>query len=106
MSPKKVAALGPLLKEYLSYQRLSDDSAHPSAKSLHRHVLTDTTRSRWAYKWGAGDQGENAATLYHTILAALPIGIGITQMLNDTNGNATFGDLANRFQSMPPVPVV
>ncbi len=106
MSPKKVAALGPLTKLYLTYQRLSDDAAHASAKSLHRHVLTDAARSGWRYKWGAGDQGENAATLYHTILAALSIGVAITQMLKDTNGNAAFADLANRFQSMPPVPVV
>ncbi len=106
MSPKKVAALGPLMKQYLSYQRLSDDAAHLSAKSLHRHVLVDAARGGWTYKWGAGDLGENAATLYHTILAALPIGVGITQMLKDMNGNAAFGDLAIRFQSMPPVPVV
>jgi hypothetical protein len=28
MSPKKVAALGPFVKLYLAYQRLSDDSGH------------------------------------------------------------------------------
>ncbi len=106
MSPKKVAELGPLVKQYLTYQRLSDDAEHLSAKSLHRHVLTDAARAGWHYKWCIGDQGENAATLHHTILAALAIGVGITQMLKDKNGNAAFGDLSDRFQSMPPVPVV
>lgn len=106
MSPKKVAELGPLVKQYLAYQRLSDDAAHPSAKSLDRHVLTDAARSGWRYKWGAGDQGENATTLRYTILAALAIGVGITQMLNDMNGNAEFGELSNRFEAMPPVTVM
>ncbi len=106
MSPKKIAELGPLVNQYLAYQRLSDDAAHLSVKSLHRHVLTDAARAGWNYKWCIGDQGENAATLHHTILAALAIGIGITQMLKDKNGNAAFGDLSDRFQSMPPVPVV
>jgi hypothetical protein len=107
MSPKKVAALGPLTQQYLFYQRLSDDAAHPSSKSLHRYMVTDASRSGWkGYKSGAGDQGENAATLHSAILAALPIGVGITQMLKDKYGNAEFGQLADRFQAMPPVPPV
>lgn len=104
MGPKKVAALGPLMRQYLFYQRLSDDAAHPSSKSLHRYMVTDASRSGWSgYKSGAGDQGENAATLHSAILAALPIGVGITQILKDKNGNAEFGQLADRFQAMPPV---
>lgn len=106
MNLKKVAELGPMVAMYLAYQRLSDDAAHISAKSLNRHVWTDAARSGWNYKWSIGDQGENAATLHYTILAALTIGAGITQMLKDTSGNAEFGDLSNRFQSMPPVPPV
>jgi hypothetical protein len=107
MSPKKVAALGPLMRQYLFYQRLSDDAAHPSSRSLHRYMVTDASHSGWSgYKSGAGDQGENAATLHSAILAALPIGVGITQMLKNKDGNAEFGDLANRFQAMPPVPPV
>ena len=75
-----MAALGPLIQEYLFYQRLSDDAAHPSSKSLHRYMVTGGSRSGgWSgYKSGAGDQGENEATLHSAILAALPIGIGIT----------------------------
>jgi hypothetical protein len=107
MSPKKVAALGPLMRQYLFYQRLSDDAAHPSSRSLHRYMVTDASRSGWSgYKSGAGDQGENAATLHSAILAALPIGVGITQMLKDKDGNAEFGGLADRFEAMPPVPLV
>ena len=103
MSPKKVAAMGPLFRQYLFYQRLSDDSAHPSARSLHRHMLTDASRSGWIYKSGAGQQGENAATLHSAILAAIPIGVCITEMLKDTEGNAVFSELADRLQAMPPM---
>jgi len=107
MSPKKVAAIGPLFRQYLFYQRLSDDAAHPSSKSLHRYMVTVESRSGWrGYKSGAGDQGENAATLHSAILAALPIGVGITEMLKDKDGNAEFAALADRFEAMPPVPPV
>jgi len=106
MSPKKVAELGPMVNLYLAYQRLSDDAAHLSAKSLDRHVQTNAARSGWNYKWCTSDQGENATTLHYTILASLAIGIGITQMLKDMNSNAEFSDIANRFGAMPPVTVM
>jgi Family of unknown function (DUF5677) len=107
MSPKKVAALGPLTRQYLFYQRLSDDAAHPSARSLHRYMVTHTSRSGWSgYKSGAGDRDENAATLHSAILAALPIGVGITQLLKDRDGNREFGQLCDRFEAMPPVQAV
>ncbi len=103
MSPKKVAALGPLLIQYLNYQGLSDDAGHVSASSLHRHVLPHPDGSGWDYRWLAGDQGENAATLHRTLLASLPIGIALTQILNDPNSNLAFQALAERFRVMPPV---
>ena len=104
MSPKRVAALGPLLIQYLSYQGLSDDAGHVSASSLHRHVLPHPDGSGWDYRWLAGDQGENATTLHRTLLATLPIGIALTQILNDPAGNVAFQALAERFRVMPPVP--
>jgi hypothetical protein len=106
LSPKNVAALGPLLKQYLSYQRLSDDAAHLSAKSLDRHVFAAPKRTGWHYKIGPGSPDENAATLHHTILAALPIGIEITQRLGEPKGNRIFADFADRFQAMAPVQVI
>jgi hypothetical protein len=106
MSPKKVARLGPILKLYISYQRLSDDSAHLSARSLDRHVMPNEDRTGWAYRRDAGNKGDNAATFHHAMHAALSIGVGITQMLGDKKGNAEFGELAERFYARPPVPVV
>ena len=104
MSPKKVAAVGPLLIQYLNYQGLSDDAGHVSASSLHRHVQRQPDGSGWDYRWLAGDQGENATTLHRTLLATLPIGIALTQILNDSAGNVAFQVLAERFRVMPPVP--
>src|ERR1700730_9129739 len=98
--------MGPLVRQCLFSQRLTDDCAEPFLKLIDSHLLTDASRSGWMYKSGAGDQGENAVTLHSAILAALPIGVGITQMLKNKNGNAEFGDLAERFQAMPPVPPV
>jgi Family of unknown function (DUF5677) len=106
MNVKCVARLGPLNKQYLAYQRLSDDSAHLSARSLHRHVCPNAAGNGWNYKWAPGDRSENAATLHYAILAALGIGVGITQLLGDTDGNAVFGQIANRFHAMPSVGVV
>lgn len=106
MSPKKVAKLGPLLKEYLTYQRLSDDAAHLSAKSLQHHVTIALDRSGWCYRWDDGNSDENAATLHDAIRMALFIGIGITQLIDDTQNNAAFQPLISRFQAMPTVPPI
>ena len=106
MGVKKVAELGPLLTLYLAYQRLSDDAVHLSARSLHRHVMFNAEHSGWCYKVGAGDQGENATTLHYAVRAILGIGVGITQMLEDKEGNAAFGELSDRFHELPSVQVI
>lgn len=106
MNLRDIAERGAVLTMYLAFLRLSDDAAHLSAKSLHRHVRKDPTGSGWHYNWCIGDQDENASTLHLTILAALAIGVGISEMLEEVIGNAEFGDLADRFQSMPRAPVV
>jgi hypothetical protein len=106
MSPKGIASLGPLRPQYLAYQRLSDDSAHVSARSLDRHVTRNEDNSGWMYSWGPGSPEDNAATLHAAILGAISIGIGITAMLNDEHGNAEFGELTRRFQLMPAVKVI
>lgn len=106
MSPKAIAELGPLNKQYLAYQRLSDDAAHTSARSLDKHVEADAQRTGWHYKWGAGDAGEIAATLHHAVLAGIPIGVALTQMLDDKANNEKFGDVSERFLKMPAVEII
>jgi hypothetical protein len=106
MTPKGMAALGPLVTQYLAYQRLSDDSAHVSARSLHRHISVREDLSGWTYVWGPGSKDENAATLREAILGAIPIGVGITAIIDDKDGNAEFSALADRFQAMPKVSTI
>jgi len=106
MSPKAIAELGPLNKQYLAYQRLSDDSAHTSARSLDKHVQADAQRTGWRYKWGAGEASDIAVTLHHAILAGIPIGVGLTQMLDDKSNNEKFGDVSERFLQMPAVGMI
>lgn len=45
-----------MLPRYLNYMRLSEDSAHPSATSLHKHVEVRDDRSGWSYKAGPAGQ--------------------------------------------------
>jgi len=106
LSPKAVAKMGPLTAQYLAYQRLSDDAAHTSARSLDRHVNANATRTAWNYRWEPGTAEENAATLHSVVLAALPIGIGLTQILEDRASGALFGSLVERFQAMPSVSMI
>jgi hypothetical protein len=106
MNIREVSKLGPLTSHYLAYQRLSDCAAHLSAKSLHQHVSANEEKTGWTYKWGPASKGDSAATLHQAILAALSIGIGITQMLNDTAQNSKFGELSNRLDEMEAVPVI
>ncbi len=104
MNLRDIASLGPLEIHYLAFQRLSDDSSHLSAKSLDHHVLRDAERQHFQFRWCIGNLDENSATLYHAVLAALAIGISITQILEDWDNNANFGDLTQRFQELPKVP--
>ena len=106
MSPKAVAEMGPLFKHYLAYQRLSDDSAHTSARSLEKHVLKTADETGWTYKWGVGSKDENAATLHIAIMSGIAIGVAITQILGDGANNSLMGTLMDRFIAMPPVPTI
>jgi hypothetical protein len=104
MSPKKIAKRSPLVNYYLAYQRLSDDSAHVSARSLHRHMNVSKDRSGWNYRRVVGDKAENAATLHQTLLAAFAIGVAATQFLKDKDGNAKLGEILPRLDKLPSPP--
>lgn len=106
MSPKKIAELGPLLSQYLVYQRLSDGAAHTTARALDFHVHRYTDGSGWIYKWGPGSKEENAATLNYACLAAISIGIGVSELLNAISQNATLSTHSERLNKMPPVKII
>ena len=101
ISPKKLAEMGRLGRQYLVYQRLSDDAAHVSARAVHRHLEANADRTGWMYVWGPASKDANAATLHHAVLAGIPVGLAVSQMLADTKANAMLAGLSQRFESMP-----
>lgn len=100
MNIKKLAGMGALTKQYLYYQRLSDDSAHTSARALEHHVQRSDDNSGWHYKWQPANQQENAATLQHIFLGALPVAIGMIQLLKDDKNGAQMNGIIDRFDAL------
>lgn len=101
ISPKKLALSGPLAKQYLTYQRLSDDAAHVTARSLARHSVRE--HGGWRYHFEPGTPTENAATLHVAVQAALSVGLGVADVVSVPDSNAVLAQLADRFSSMPAV---
>lgn len=104
ISPKGLAGEGVLLKQYLFYQRLSEDSAHISIKSLNRHV--QRMGDGWRYRLEPGSVEENEASLHHAIAAVLAVSIGITELLEFSDLNQEFAALSDRFAEMPTGAVI
>jgi hypothetical protein len=100
INQKEMAKLGPMLPQYLNYQRLSDDSVHTSASSLNKHVAANADHTGWSYKLGPGQKDDNAATLHRALLATLPVGIVVTQIIPDPVNNAALMALAERFRTL------
>lgn len=96
MSPKKVAGLSPMQSQYLLYQKLSNDAAHPSAISLMRHVTLDKLEIGWKYRWGPGSKVELAFSLKQAILAAVGFGVAFTQLPELGEHNLVMLPLAER----------
>ncbi len=103
---KDMAKLSTMLPQYLNYLRLSDGAVHTSAASLERHIARRPDKEGWAYKIGPGAPGDIAANLHRAALAALPVGIVVTQIIPDTMGNAALAGLGDRFQALPTGNVV
>jgi hypothetical protein len=97
---KAIAGFSSMKILYSEYQRLSDDSAHLSARSLHRHLTTEGKKIV-GYQIGPGSPSEVAATLHRAIMASLPIGIGITSLFEDVTNNLAFQELGERFERLP-----
>lgn len=100
---RKIAKMGPFTEYYLSFQRLSDDSSHLSARSLDRYVVRNADAGEFFYSWNIGESVDVDSTLYHSVIASLAIGVATTQLVRDLDNNAIFGALRARFDQMPPV---
>jgi hypothetical protein len=104
MNVKRLAGLGPLTKQYLYYQRLSDDAAHTSGKALEHHVAHGN--GGWCFRWGPATGEETAATLHHLVIGGMPIAVGAVQILKDEANGKALAPLADRFSAMPNVKIV
>lgn len=96
----KLAGMGPLLRFYLNYQRLSDGAAHISVTSLRRHMRKGPEGVD--FTWGVGSDTDNASTLSIAIMAALAVGIGLTEVFADSASNQVFASLVQRCEAIPP----
>lgn len=101
MNLKKIAAMGPLERKYIAFQRFSDGSSHLSARSLHHHIFRDVENQGFQYRWCIADDGQNSATLHYSAMAGLAIGIAATEIFADAGNNAEYGDLVARFEQLP-----
>lgn len=95
---KEIAASTPISGLYLEYQRLSDDSAHLTARSLHKLFKLDGKRVV-GYRAGPGEVEENTATLHKVVMAALPVGAGVASIFGDEPHYAAFDQLGERFKA-------
>ncbi|WP_137983601.1 DUF5677 domain-containing protein [Pseudomonas viridiflava] len=101
MSPKAVAALGPLEAAYFAYQVLSDNAGHVSASSLDHFIEPHEGRKYWDYKVGAGTPDEIAASLYYCLYGAIPVAVGVANMLNLEQFSEQIHELVDRFDKAP-----
>jgi len=99
---RRVAEMGPLNRRYLDYRRLSDDSVHVTARSLHRHVRRQG--ASWGYAPDEPSEEDTEATLHSRGNAAVAVGIGGSDFLKDASANSTLAAIADRLLAMPPAP--
>lgn len=98
---KEMAKLSTMLPQYLNYQRLSDGALHTSASSLEQYVARNPEKEGWVFRIGPGEPGDIAATLHRAVLAAMPVGIVVTQVVPDVTSNVALAALGDRFQALP-----
>ncbi|WP_186131958.1 hypothetical protein [Burkholderia gladioli] len=103
ISPKRVAELGPIVKLYLQYQRLSDDSAHLTARSLEHYVVHE--QGGWILAPGTPSVHDNAATLRLALQSSLLTGLAICEVLRFSTEHHEVGTLLHRLETMPSTKV-
>jgi hypothetical protein len=98
VSPKKVAELGPIVNLYLQYQRLSDDSAHLTARSLEHYVVRGS--DGWALVPSEANVAGTSATLRLALQSSLLAGLAVCEVLDFSTEE--IGTLLQRLETMPP----
>lgn len=101
LTPSDLAKNRSLAAQYLMYQRLSNDSAHPSVKSLEHHVYRQPDKSGWCYSWQIADKETTAATLQTAIRAVLPVAVGIVEFLKLGVFDGAFEPFMQHLETLP-----
>lgn len=98
---KEVAELGVLTVQYLAYRVISNDSAHPSATSLKRHMNIQADGGAWTgFAIGPADSAELDATLQILVQTLIGIGVGYTQLLSDSEGNKRMAIISDELHAL------
>lgn len=104
LSIDKLAELGPLKELYLLYRILSNEAAHPSSRSLRRHMgVADDTASWNGYLIGPSGPADVAETADQLIMTGIALGISFQQMVEDIENNKKLGEIAERYSQIRDV---
>jgi hypothetical protein len=98
LSIDKLAEQGPLNKMYLLYRVISNDAAHPSGRSLRRHMRMAEDGASWnGYLIGPNDPADVAETADQLIMTGIALGVAFQQMVEDVENNEKLGEIAERY---------
>ncbi|QTN18973.1 hypothetical protein HZ989_12125 [Brevundimonas sp. AJA228-03] len=98
LSIDKLAEQGPLNRMYLLYRVISNDAAHPSGRSLRRHMRIADDGSSWnGYLIGPNDPADVAETADQLIMTGIALGVAFQQMVEDVENNEKLGEIAERY---------
>jgi len=101
ISIDELAELGVLKDWYLNYRVLSNDAAHPSGKSLSRHMNKAADGKSWGgFLVGGGSDAEIASSADELVLVGIGIGIAFQEMVGDTDNNARMGEVVQTLDKL------
>ncbi|MBR8308212.1 MULTISPECIES: DUF5677 domain-containing protein [Burkholderia cepacia complex] len=104
ISPKRVAELGPLVSLYLDYQRLSDDSAHVTGRSLEHYA--NRTKAGFMIALGEPTVDDYIATLHLALRSGLLTGVAISDVLGYSAERQDAMALLLRMEPLPKGKVI
>jgi hypothetical protein len=103
LTPKSVAAKGPVEGAYIFHSQLSADAAHPTTDALSRYLTKieeNGVEVRGIDVNPVPNEQELADTLYLVCNAVIGVYIGANQILGGTEANADIIALANEYESL------
>jgi hypothetical protein len=103
LTPKSIAAKGPVESAYIFHSQLSADAAHPTTDALSRYLTRfeeNDVEVRGIDVNPVPDEQELADTLDLACNAVIGVYVGVNQILVGTEANADIIALADEYQSL------